>query len=55
MKHQYPNPVQMRASEQVMVLAPTRHEGVGRALRSAYRGGIDRLPPEFQALLAQLD
>jgi len=55
MKHHHPNPGQNRASEQVMVLAPTRGEGVGRALRSAYRGGMDRLPPELQALLARLD
>lgn len=55
MKHYPPERTQDRSSEAVLVLAPTRHEGIGRALRSAYRGGADRLPPDIQDLLDQLN
>lgn len=55
MKQQVPNCHPDRASERMVIIAPSPHEGVGRALRSAYRGGTDRLPAEMVDLLAKLN
>ena len=38
----------------VMAVTPPAHEGVGRALRAAFRGKIDRLPIELEDCLARL-
>lgn len=38
----------------VTVTAPPAYEGVGRALRAAFRGKIDRLPPELEQCLSRL-
>lgn len=40
--------------EQVIVAAPTRSDGVGRALRSAFRGRLDKTPPDFARLLEKM-
>jgi len=42
-------------SPQVIVASPTRSDGVGNALRSAFRGRMKHLPPDMEALLAKLD
>ena len=49
--------VEVRTQEERMVVtvaAPPAYEGVGRALRAAFRGKIDRLPPELEQCLARL-
>ena len=42
-------------SPQVIVSAPSRADGVGNALRSAFRGRMRNLPSDMEALLAKLD
>ena len=55
MKQHVPNCQPDRPSERMVIVAPSPHEGVGRALRSAYRGGTERLPPEMVELLDKLN
>ncbi|WP_169787206.1 hypothetical protein [Sphingomonas sanxanigenens] len=55
MKQHASNYLPDRPSERMVIVAPSPHEGVARALRSAYRGGTDRLPPEMVELLGKLN
>ena len=43
-----------RASTLITVTTPAGHEGVGRALRAAFRGNVERLPPDLEECLARL-
>ncbi|MBB5685423.1 hypothetical protein [Sphingobium boeckii] len=40
---------------QVLVTNPSPSDGVGNALRSAFRGRLKNLPPDMAALLSKLD
>ena len=42
-------------SPQVIITSAARSDGVGDALRSAFRGRMKHLPPDMEALLAKLD
>jgi len=42
-------------SPQVIITAPSRMDGVGDALRAAFRGRLRTLPDDMEALLAKLD
>lgn len=55
MKQQLPNSQEDRPLDRVVIVSPSPHDGVGRALRSAYRGGTDRLPPEMVDLINKLN
>ena len=43
-----------RTSTLITVASPSGHEGIGRALRTAFRGKVDRLPPDIEECLARL-
>ena len=55
MKHCSPERTERRLSEPMLIVAPQRHEGVGRALRAAFRDGTEPLPSDLKALIARLD
>lgn len=42
------------SQEQILVALPTRADGIGRALRSAFRGRLHKTPNDFARLLEKL-
>ena len=55
MKQHAPSYQPDRAAEPMVIVSPSPHEGLGRALRSAYRDGTRHLPAEMIALIEKLN